>query len=94
MKVECPQCHRPFRVMLEDKEVVDDERAEDFKEDLKEKVEDALDALEPIHVRPWVPGSHGRDVEVDEKTYEYTFKCKHCGNEWTEFKTKEKQVKE
>ena len=57
------------------------------------------------HSLPWcvIDGTHeqgcdtklrGLAFEVDEKTYEYTFKCKHCGNEWTEFKTKEKQVKE
>jgi transcription initiation factor IIE alpha subunit len=89
MQIECPQCHHLFRVVLEKKELLDDEEAEDYVENKKEKAESFLEFITPVGTRPYYPGSLGRDVNVDEKTYEYTFKCKHCGNEWSEFKTKE-----
>jgi hypothetical protein len=91
-KIECPNCHHLFRVVTEEnKDLIQDEPGEDVKEDFKEKVEDALDTLVPFSTR--VPGSFGRDVDVDYLTYEYKFKCKHCGYEWTELKEKEKAEK-
>jgi hypothetical protein len=40
-----------------------------------------------------VPGSFGKDEEVDYPSYEYKFRCKHCGYEWTELKEAEKKEK-
>ena len=91
-KVECPQCHHLFSVITEEnKKLIEDEKGEDFKENTGEKVEAALENLIPFSQR--VPGSLGRDVKVDYLTYEYKFKCKHCGYEWTELKEKEKAEK-
>lgn len=88
-KIECPNCHHLFRVVTEEnKDLIQDEPGEDIKENLREKVEGALDNLVPLSRR--VPGSFGKDVNVDYLTYEYKFKCKHCGYEWTELKEKEK----
>ena len=88
-KIECPQCHHMFSVVTEEnKKLVENEAAEDFKEDARERVEDALESLVPFNTN--VPGSFGRDVNVDYLTYEYKFKCKHCGKEWTEYKEKER----
>jgi hypothetical protein len=92
-KVECPQCHHLFRVVVEENDVlIGDEKGEDFKETTGEKVEDALATLVPFSRR--VPGSFGRDVNVDYLTYEYKFKCKNCGYEWTELKEKEREAKD
>lgn len=71
------------------KELVEDEPAEDIKDTGPEKVEEALEFLDPFQIVP-VSGSKGRDVNVDDLTYEYHFRCKHCGYAWTEFKEKEK----
>jgi rubredoxin len=89
LKIECPQCHRLFRVVTESKELIQDEKVEDFREDRAEDVKDILEFLNPISVVP-VRGAFGRDVAADDLTYEYRFKCKHCGYEWTELKEKEK----
>lgn len=101
-KIVCPKCHTPFRVVTESKEVIEDEEGEDIREDKKEKVEDALEQLVPTGppMGPYgsytpvgpVSGSLGEEVPTDTKLYEYRFKCKHCGYEWTE--TKEKEVVE
>ena len=33
-------------------------------------------------------------VHTIDLTYEDRFKCRHCGHEWTELKTKEGEIKE
>ncbi len=92
-KIECPNCHHLFSVVTEEnKDLIDDEKAEDIKENSHERVEDALENLVPYSRR--VPGSFGKEVDVDDLTYEYKFKCKHCGFEWTELKEKERVAKE
>jgi hypothetical protein len=78
-----------FSVVTEENKVlIDDEKAEDIKENAPEKIEDALATLVPFSRR--VPGSFGKETKVDDLTYEYKFKCKHCGNEWTELKEEER----
>ncbi|MDG6921538.1 MAG: hypothetical protein JRN59_08415 [Nitrososphaerota archaeon] len=91
MKVECPGCHHLFSIVTESKELIEDEKVEDFKDDLTERVEDDLEMLNPFSVR--VPGSRGEDVAADDLTYEYRFKCTHCGREWTELREKERTTK-
>lgn len=92
MKVECPNCHRLFRIVLENKELIDDEKAQDIKTTAAERAEEVLEFLNPVSVVP-MPGSKGKEVNVDDLTYEYRFKCKHCGYEWTEIKEKERREK-
>ena len=94
-KVVCPNCHHPFSVVLESSKEVFDQPAADIKENSREKIKDVLEQLipsgpmrTPAYER--VPGSLGDEVSVDEEIFEYNFKCKHCGYEWTE--TKEKEV--
>lgn len=89
MKIECPNCHSLFRVRTESKKLIDDEQAEDIKVNARERIEEGLEFLDPFQIVP-VSGSKGKDVNVDDLTYEYTFKCKHCGYVWTELKEKEK----
>jgi hypothetical protein len=87
-KIECPNCHHLFSVVTEEnKQLIGDEKSEDIRQDTREKVEDGLDYLVPYSLRP--PGSFGKETNVDDLTYEYKFKCKHCGYEWTELKEKE-----
>jgi hypothetical protein len=83
-----------LHVVLEEKQLASEEKSEDFMEDRKEKAQSFVEFIVPIGTRPYYPGSMGRDVNVDEKTFEYTFKCKHCGNEWTEFQTEEQIMKD
>lgn len=95
MKVECPHCHSLFRVVTESKELVEDNPEEDFREGVKGKVEEALDDIIPtgppgIGIGGRAPGSFGKDVDDEDQLYEYKFKCKHCGYEWTEYKDVEK----
>ncbi|MGA2199495.1 MAG: hypothetical protein ABSG45_06115 [Nitrososphaerales archaeon] len=92
-KIECPNCHRLFGVVTEEnKELIEDGRAQDIKTTPVEKVEEFLGFLNPVSMVP-VSGSKGNEVNVDDLTYEYRFKCKHCGYEWSELKEKERVSK-
>ena len=87
-KVECPSCHHLFSVVTEEnKKLIDDEKATDIKESVRERLGDILDII-PYNLR--VPGSKGEEKNVDDLTYEYKFKCKNCGYEWTQLKEEER----
>ena len=92
MKIECPKCHSLFRIKTEGKEVIQDEQVEDFREDKEEEVKDFLEFLDPLAIVP-VRGAFGRDVNAEDLTYQYEYKCKHCGFEWVELKEREKVAK-
>jgi hypothetical protein len=92
-KIECPNCHHAFSVVTEEnKKLIDDEKAQDLKTTPGEKTEEFLEYLNPVDQVP-MSGSKGKEVNVDDLTYEYRFKCKHCGYEWTELKEKERVSK-
>jgi hypothetical protein len=92
-KIECPQCHHLFSVVTEEnKKLIDDEKAQDLKTTPAEKVEEFLQFLNPLGMVP-MSGSKGNEVKVEDLTYEYRFRCKDCGYEWTELKEKERVSK-
>jgi len=33
---------------------------------------------------PWIKLVEGRPILVDVEEFRYTYKCGHCGHEWTE----------
>lgn len=88
MKVECPNCHSVFRVVTESKELVEDNPEEDFKGSALEDIR----PTGPPGMGMWGSdtGYSGKDVETEDELYEYKFKCKRCGYEWTEYKDVEK----
>jgi len=82
-----------FSIVTEEKKaLIDDEKAEDIKTTPAEKAEEFLEYLNPVGVVP-MSGTRGNEVNVDDLTYEYRFKCKHCGYGWTELKEKERVTK-
>ncbi len=93
MKVICPKCHHLLSVVTEDKILVRDEKVTTIISDLNplELAEHSIQSrggVTPFDTRM------GREVDADDLSYEYDFKCKHCGHEWTEFKTKQVVHKE
>jgi len=75
---ECPFCHRPFSAQLIS----------------KDKVDTSLEAPKPESGGTIVGRqltsrySHGED----SVTYKLTYRCKHCGKEWTKLSEKEVEV--
>jgi hypothetical protein len=79
-------------VVTESKELIEDEKVEDIKDTPGERVKEFLEFLNPVGMVS-MAGSQGREVHADDLTYQYRFKCKHCGYEWTEIKEKERVSK-
>jgi hypothetical protein len=80
LKIECPKCHSLFRVVTESKELIQDEKVDEIKVTPGERVKEVLEFLNPVGMVP-MAGSAGREVHADDLTYQYRFKCKHCGYE-------------
>lgn len=90
MEIECPNCHKFFTIEKEGSEIVDDEKAEGLHSTLKDDLKDVEDfAKHPLNMHPMPEET---EDEVEDVTTEYKYKCKHCGHEWSEFKTKEKRI--
>jgi transcription elongation factor Elf1 len=79
----CPSCGRRFEIRIMKKELE--------REDSK--------VIVPNAPRAW--GSHGgtagielredEPVLVDRKEFSYTYKCMHCGHQWSEVREKESE---
>jgi hypothetical protein len=79
----CPGCGRRFHIKVESKKMVHMDR---------ESVGDDSGAVRVSQA----PGSPlllvqetGRPTVVDVEEFQYTYKCKHCGHEWSEKHLKE-----
>ncbi|HVC26596.1 MAG TPA: hypothetical protein VND40_00405 [Nitrososphaerales archaeon] len=80
----CPSCGRRFEIRLVKKEQVDSE-------ELNEKLERPVNpiiarAMTPILPTGAAPTVLSNDVPtiVDIEDFQFTYKCKHCGHEWSE----------
>jgi DNA-directed RNA polymerase subunit RPC12/RpoP len=84
----CPECGRRFHIKLESKNLVSEHR-----ESTPGRKE-----LRPLVIRGGGrPGSgaymatpdpiavqEGKPIIVDIEEFQYAYKCKHCGHEWSE----------
>jgi DNA-directed RNA polymerase subunit RPC12/RpoP len=84
----CPYCGRRFEIRLVEKKKVD---SADIVEE--EKIQSQTDpflgttpAPLPIVLQENVPKI------VDVKEFRYTYRCKHCGHQWSEFQKKDETV--
>jgi len=80
----CPACGRRFHIKLVSKNLVDKK---------KETVEVsqstlspapggyAMTRMSPVMVEENIP------IVVDVEEFQYSYKCKHCGHEWSEIHT-------
>jgi len=73
----CPSCGRRFHIRLENKRLVKLEREQ---EEISGRGMPAssLSSPMPLVVEEGVP------ITVDIEEFQYTYKCKHCGHEWSE----------
>ncbi len=85
----CPACGRRFHIKLVSKKLVDLRR---------ESVE--VKRAVPL-IGPRSPGyfassmpiivQQGEPVTIDVEEFQYSFKCKHCGHEWSEKSVEEQK---
>jgi hypothetical protein len=94
---ECPFCHRPFEAELLSKEQVDSSersRVSDF------PVERALGGQLSeggMYFSPMFGPTDDEKAAVAMRpeaflTFKETYKCKHCGKEWTKLSVEEKRI--
>jgi uncharacterized Zn finger protein len=91
----CPACGRRFHIKLVSKTLTDDKISSTEIKSLRTEMNPAyrvtLDnapiAGTTIAVEENIP------VTVEEKDFQYTYKCKHCGHVWSEAHVEEKKAK-
>ena len=76
----CPSCGRRFHIKIVRKELV-----------AEETVKESLTAAEremgygSIHASQWItPVAEGPPIYVDIEEFDYTYRCTHCGHQWSE----------
>jgi len=77
----CPECGRRFHIKVLSKNLVSLQRE-------KEQVEETAAMLSvsryPVSGTPALLLQEGEPVTVDVEEFQYVYKCKHCGHEWSE----------
>jgi uncharacterized Zn finger protein len=79
----CPSCGRRFEIRLVNKKLISSEQVESNVEQYT-----AGSVYEPLMLESDVPIV----VEIDD--FRYTYRCKHCGHQWSEerFKTQNEKI--
>ena len=83
----CPSCGRRFHIRLVGEKLVDERKD-------SEKVKQAFASGASMgYGAPMVPIVVEQDVPItiDVQDFQYTYKCKHCGHQWTEMHEKESE---
>jgi len=77
----CPGCGRRFHIKLENKQLVTD-RIERRRTEHVVSISDAG----PLRggMMPYLALQEGPPVIVDQREFQYSYKCNHCGHEWSE----------
>ena len=92
----CPSCGRRFHIRLVSKKLVDMTKETITMKEVQMAPRAPLGpmstsmgtgAFSPVIVEQDVP------VEVDRETFEYQYKCKHCGHQWAENRTEQETRK-
>ena len=85
----CPACGRRFHIKLVSKKLIDDRKhVEEIKEASLSHLPQSfgMTGLSPVVLEDTVP------ITIDVEDFQYSYKCKHCGHEWVEMRTKENKA--
>ncbi len=82
----CPACGRRFEIRLENKKLVKEERVTTM---LSQSEANARMNLLTGMPPPLMLGVE-LPVTVDVDSFQYTYKCKHCGHAWFEIREEER----
>jgi DNA-directed RNA polymerase subunit RPC12/RpoP len=76
----CPACGRRFEIRLIEKKLVDERQDQEIiKHDLMiPNPSSSKFTLPPVVVEESVP------LTIDVTEFQYSYRCKHCGHEWSE----------
>ena len=82
----CPECGRRFHIKLASKKIVNLDRK---KEKTESVVSPTAGGLVYSAASPYLHLQEGPPIIVDIEEFQYVYKCKHCGHEWSEKHTEE-----
>ena len=77
----CPECGRRFHIKLVSKKLVGVERES---EERRQAFPVGIPANEPSAGSPVIVEETEGPMTIDIEEFQYTYRCKHCGHEWTE----------
>ncbi len=87
----CPQCGRRFHIKLETKKM-----ATSHTESIRTSVPSAIAVRSAGRgVGPSftaIAVQEGKPIIIDVEEFQYAYKCKHCGHEWSEKHVEEHKV--
>ena len=86
----CPSCGRRFEIRLETKKLLKEERVTTVLSPTESNVRDELIAGPGTGAAPPLMVGAGKPIVVDVDSFQYTYKCKHCGHEWFEVHEEER----
>lgn len=79
----CPSCGRRFHIKLVSKKMLAEHR---------ETINEPGGLLvEQFRGSPTLAVYEGGPIFVDVEEFQYSYKCKHCGHEWSENRIKEQR---
>ena len=90
----CPSCGKRFHIKLIGKKLVDSKReTSDQKRDVMTGSASQM-SYEAMSYRGGMPlmVEESIPVTVDVEDFQYSYKCKHCGHEWTENRVERQMV--
>jgi DNA-directed RNA polymerase subunit RPC12/RpoP len=87
----CPTCGRRFHIKLISKKLVDDRK------DVEEIKQAMISPMPMGYTRGSMPTSpiiveENIPVTIEIEDFQYSYKCKHCGHEWTENHAEERKA--
>ena len=80
----CPGCGRRFHIKLESKKLVNVERTSRPTQLVSNLRGGAPQMRGTIPQQAVFVVQEGKPIIIDVEDFQYTYKCKHCGHEWSE----------
>jgi transcription elongation factor Elf1 len=81
----CPSCGRRFEIRLESKKPVDSESLTETEPEGHVSAPSLMARAVPVML------AEEATVIVDIEDFQYTYRCKHCGHEWSEVQKTERK---
>lgn len=81
----CPSCGRGFQILLVSKKLVDDKREV---EEVRVGTMNANPGGYTMTHMALIVVQENIPVTVEVEEFQYSYRCKHCGHEWSETRTK------
>jgi predicted RNA-binding Zn-ribbon protein involved in translation (DUF1610 family) len=85
----CPACGKHFEVRLVSKKLTSEKEVQ---ETTKEVTPRPAGMFGLYSTPGYVTVEENIPITVDVKEFQYTYRCKHCGHQWTEIKDKERRA--